>query len=106
HQVFKRSFVVCGANPAARLCGRAGGILGAFLVSEIMKDSGVWDEEIGAVPSSVTFFFLVMGVGCKLEVVFQDKTSFDWQGARTVRLIVGIFFFWGSWIINAYIALA
>ncbi|KAH8995042.1 hypothetical protein EDB92DRAFT_258612 [Lactarius akahatsu] len=62
----------------------------AFLVSGIINDFGVWGAGIGTEPSSsVTFFFLMMGVGYILEVVWRDKTGFDWQGARTIWLIVG-----------------
>ncbi|KAH9033435.1 hypothetical protein EDB84DRAFT_1226779, partial [Lactarius hengduanensis] len=46
HQVFKLSFV-CGANSAAQLFGRAGGVLGAFLVSGIINDFGVGRAGIG-----------------------------------------------------------
>ncbi|KAH9003074.1 hypothetical protein EDB86DRAFT_2799449, partial [Lactarius hatsudake] len=60
-----------------------GGVLGAFLVSGIINDFGVWRAGTETKPSLlVTYFFLMIGVGCILEVVWQDKTDFDWKGAR------------------------
>jgi len=40
-------------------------VLGAFLVSGIMHDFSVWGAGIGTELSSVTFFFLMMGVGMR-----------------------------------------
>ncbi|KAI9463330.1 membrane bound O-acyl transferase family-domain-containing protein [Lactarius psammicola] len=102
HQVFKRPFVVCGAKPAARIFGRAGGVLGAFLVSGIMHDFGVWGAGIGTELSSVTFFFLMMGIGCVLEVVWKEKTGFKVRGPLGWLWAMMWMFFWGSWIVDAW----
>ena len=102
HQVFKRSFVVCGAKPAVRFFGRAGGVLGAFFVSGIMHDFGVWGAGIGTELSSVTFFFLMMGVGCVLEAVWREKTGSKVQGPWGWLWSMAWMFFWGSWIVDAW----
>lgn len=102
HQVFKRSFVVCGAKPAVRFFGRAGGVLGAFFVSGIMHDFAVWGAGIGTELSSVTFFFLMMGVGCILEVVWREKAGSKVQGPWGWLWSMAWMFFWGSWIVDAW----
>jgi hypothetical protein len=104
HQVFKRSFVVCGAKPAVQFLGlgRVGGVLGAFFISGIMHDFGVWGAGIGTELSSVTFFFLMMGVGCILEAVWKEKTGSKVQGPLGWLWSFAWMFFWGSWIVDAW----
>ena len=102
HQVFKRSFVVCGAKPAAQLFGRLGGVLGAFFVSGIMHDFGVWGAGIGTELSSVTFFFVMMGVGCVLELLWREKTGLKVRGPWGWLWTMVWLFFWGSWIVDAW----
>jgi hypothetical protein len=102
HQVFKRSFVICGAKPAAQYFGRAGGVLGAFFVSGIMHDFGVWGAGLGTELSSVTFFFVMMGVGCILEGVWREKTGSKVQGPWGWLWAMAWMFFWGSWIVDAW----
>ncbi|TFY78854.1 hypothetical protein EWM64_g5157 [Hericium alpestre] len=80
-QVFKRSFVICGAKPAARLLGRPGGVLGAFLVSGLMHDLGMWGMGEGTEPTFMTGGFLLMGVGTLLEAGFERVTGRKVGGA-------------------------
>jgi hypothetical protein len=102
HQVFKRSFIVCSAKPAALLFGRAGGVLGAFFLSGIMHDFGMWGAGVGTELSSVTFFFFMMGVGCVLEVFWRQKTGFKVQGPLGWLWTMMWMFFWGSWVVDAW----
>ena len=102
HQVFKRSFVVCGAKPAAQIFGRAGGVIGAFFVSGIMHDFGVWGSGLGTELSSVTLFFVMMGVGCVLEGIWKEKTGTKVRGPLGWFWAMAWMFFWGSWIVDAW----
>ncbi|KAF8486170.1 membrane bound O-acyl transferase family-domain-containing protein [Russula ochroleuca] len=102
HQVFKRSFVVCGAKPAAQFFGRAGGVIGAFFVSGIMHDFGVWGSGLGTELSSVTLFFVMMGVGCVLEGIWKEKTGSKVRGPLGWFWAMAWMFFWGSWIVDAW----
>jgi hypothetical protein len=102
HQVFKRSFVVCGAKPAAQFFGRAGGVIGAFFVSGIMHDFGVWGSGMGTELSSVTLFFVMMGVGCVLEGIWKEKTGLKVRGPLGWFWAMAWMFFWGSWIVDAW----
>ncbi|KAH9972135.1 hypothetical protein BGW80DRAFT_1508618 [Lactifluus volemus] len=67
-------------EPAGLFFGRAGGVLGAFFVSGIMHDFAVWGAGLGTELSSVTFFFLMMGVGCVLEGLWRAQTGSKVQG--------------------------
>ncbi|KAI0042863.1 hypothetical protein FA95DRAFT_511623 [Auriscalpium vulgare] len=102
HQVFKRSFVVCGAKPAARLFGRAGGVIGAFFVSGVMHDTGVWGAGLGTDPGSITMFFTMMGVGCVLEEVWKQKTGRKVGGVLGWAWAMIWMLYWGSFIIDAW----
>ena len=102
HQVFKRAFIICGAKPTARLFGRTGGVLGAFFVSGLMHDFGVWGAGIGTELSSVTLFFTMMGVGCILEVIWREKTGFKVGGPVGWLWSMVWLFFWGSFIVDAW----
>ena len=102
HQVFKRPFVICGAKPLAPFFGRAGGVIGAFFVSGIMHDFGVWGAGLGTELSSVTFFFLMMGVGCVLEGIWKERMGVKVQGRLGWLWAMAWMFFWGSWIVDAW----
>jgi hypothetical protein len=102
HQLFKRPFIVCGAKPAARFFGRAGGVLGVFFISGVMHDLGVWGAGIGTEPSSVTLFFLMMGVGCVLEGIWREKTGSKVQGPWGWLWSMVWWVFWGSWLVDAW----
>jgi hypothetical protein len=80
HQVFRRSFLVIGAEPLQRVIfsitksknhSRAAGVLGAFLVSGLLHDWGMWGMGRGADPYRVVGFFLSAGVGMILESMWE-----------------------------------
>lgn len=102
HQVFKRPFVVCGGIPGALLFGRAGGVIGAFFVSGIMHDFAVWGAGLGTELASVTFFFLMMGVGLVLEGIWRQKTGVKVQGVWGRLWTAAWLFVWASWIVDAW----
>ncbi|KAI0267676.1 membrane bound O-acyl transferase family-domain-containing protein [Gloeopeniophorella convolvens] len=102
HQVFKRAFVVSGAKPAARVFGRLGGLVGAFFVSGLMHDAGVWGAGIGTELSSVTFFFVMMAVGIAIEVLLQQKAGIKVQGFWGWVWTMSWLLVWGSYIVDAW----
>lgn len=102
HQVFKRAFVVSGAKPAARIAGRAGGVIGAFFVSGLMHDMGVWGAGMGTDLGAITLFFTMMGVGCAIEGLFKQYTGIKVRGPVGWAWAMVWMFFWGSWIVDAW----
>jgi hypothetical protein len=83
HQLFRGSFISIGARPLTSLIGRAGGIMGAFFWSAILHDFGMWGIGRGTEFYSVGGFFLAMGFGCILEVLFKKATGMrvgGWAG--------------------------
>ncbi|TFY57253.1 hypothetical protein EVG20_g8619 [Dentipellis fragilis] len=83
-QVFKRSFVICGAKPIGARLGRTAGVVGAFLVSGLMHDLGMWGLGQGAEPMYMTLGFVMMGFGCLVEAAWE----------RYTRMKVGGFLGW------------
>lgn len=102
HQVFKRSFVVSGGIPGALLFGRAGGVIGAFFVSGIMHDFAVWGAGLGTELSSVTLFFVMMGVGGVLEGIWRAKTGVKVQGVWGMLWVAVWTVVWASFIVDAW----
>ncbi|KAA1467708.1 hypothetical protein DENSPDRAFT_869244, partial [Dentipellis sp. KUC8613] len=72
HQSYRRIFLVIGYRPLRRYFGRAGGVLGAFAVSALLHDLGMWGIGRGIEPWSVGGFFLMMGVGAVLEGIWEN----------------------------------
>lgn len=72
HQAFRNSFVKLGAEPASRLFGRVGGVMGGFAFSELLHAFGDWGFGHG-----LTFpgFFIMMGVGVVLEGLWSVLTG-------------------------------
>jgi hypothetical protein len=101
HQLFRSSFVRIGAKPLSFFIGRAG-ILGAFFLSAILHDWGMWAMGRGSHFGSVAGFFLMMGVGCILEEWFKKMLGKNVQGwwgwLWTMCWIVG----WGNWLVDAW----
>ncbi|KAJ7659932.1 membrane bound O-acyl transferase family-domain-containing protein [Mycena rosella] len=82
HQVFRQDFLDVGARPVYLVAGRAGGVLGAFLVSGTLHYVGLWAMGTGS-DIRVVLFFLTMGVGVILEGLwrhFVGKRVGGWRG--------------------------
>ncbi|THH17358.1 hypothetical protein EW146_g3436 [Bondarzewia mesenterica] len=104
HQMFKRAFVVGGGKPMAKLFGRPGGVLGSFIVSALMHDIGVWGLGYGMDLGGVTLFFVMMGAGCVLEGLWEQKMM---NGKRVGGAVGWVWamvwmFGWGSLIVDAW----
>ena len=102
HQLFRYGFVVFGLRPGRALLGRPGALVGAFAVSGVMHDLGMWGLGQGTEFSTVGGFFLLMGVGAALEHGFQQMTGRRvggfWGWAWTMVWTVS----WGTLMIDAW----
>jgi hypothetical protein len=101
HQLFRSAFIQVGAKPLASFLGRVG-ILGAFFLSSVLHDWGMWAMGRGSHFGGVGGFFLMMGIGCVLEDLFKSVTGVRvqswWGWLWTTMWIVG----WGNWLVNAW----
>jgi hypothetical protein len=70
-------FVVLGSRPGGAILGRLGALLGAFSVSGVIHDLGMWGLGKGMEFRSVSGFFLLtgMGVGAALRYGFKQATG-------------------------------
>ncbi|KAF7773265.1 hypothetical protein Agabi119p4_5432 [Agaricus bisporus var. burnettii] len=75
HQLFRDIFVSVGGNPFYMLLGRAGGVMGAFMISSILHDVGLWGMGRGSEFSSMGGYFLVQGLGIILEHTWKYFTG-------------------------------
>ena len=102
HQTFRYVFVALGSRPGGAILGRPGALLGAFAVSGVFHDLGMWGLGKGIGFSSVSGFFLLMGVGTILEYVFKQATGHRVGGLLgwvwTMVWSVG----WGTMIIDPW----
>jgi len=101
HQIFRHIYVVFGSRPGGALFGRPGALVGAFAVSGVMHDLGMWGFGKGTEFRSVGGFFLLMGVGAALEHGFKEVTGRRvgglWGWVWTMVWTIG----WGTLIIDA-----
>lgn len=102
HQLFRSSFTRVGAQPLEFLVGRVTGVLGAFFVSAVIHDWGMWPMGHGFDFGRVGGFFGMMGVGCILEALFRQVTGVKVQGPWgwiwTMSWTVG----WGNLLVDAW----
>ena len=101
HQFFRQVFVVFGARPGGSLLGRPGALLGAFGVSAVIHDLGLWGLEQGTEFRTVGCFFVLMGVGVILEHEFEGMTGWRvgglWGWVWTMTWTIG----WCTLMIDA-----
>lgn len=102
HQFSRHVFVVFGSQPGGALLGKPGALVGAFAVSGVMHDVGMWGLGRGTEFRTVGGFFLLMGFGASLEYGFWKVTGRRvcgfWGWAWTMVWTVG----WGSLMIDAW----
>jgi hypothetical protein len=102
HQSFRYVFVELGSRPGGAKLGRPGALLGAFTLSGLLHDFGMWGLGKGMEFRSVTGFFLLMGVGAALEYGFKQATGHRvgglWGWVWSVVWSVG----WGTMMIDAW----
>jgi hypothetical protein len=102
HQFFRHMFVVYGARPGGALLGKPGACIGAFVVSGILHDLGIWGLGHGIECRTTGGFFVLMGVGAALEFGFKRVTGrrvggfWGWGWTVTWTLC------WGTLMIDAW----
>ena len=102
HQLFRHVFVVFGARPGSALLGRPGALLGAFGVSAVVHDLGMWGLGRGTEFRTVGCFFVLMAVGVVLELAFKGITGRRvggfWGWVWTMVWTIG----WGTLMVDAW----
>ena len=102
HQCFRSTFTFVGSKPMSFLFGPIGGIIGAFLVSGVVHDVGLWGLGRGSDFRSVGGYFLMMAVGIILEGVWKAVSGKNVGGvlgwAWTVVWTVG----WANLLVDAW----
>ncbi|KZP05846.1 hypothetical protein FIBSPDRAFT_966928 [Athelia psychrophila] len=102
HQLFRSAFIRVGAAPVSLVVGRAGGVLGAFLLSAVLHDWGMWGMWGTVHFDRVGGFFLAMGLGCVFEGAFGKATGVRvggmWGWVWTMAWVVG----WGNLLVDAW----
>jgi hypothetical protein len=102
HQGFRSAFMFVGSKPLSVLFGPIGKVCGAFLLSGLVHDMGLWGLGRGSDFLSVGGFFLMMAVGVVLEGVWRAVSGRQVNGrlgwAWTVIWTVG----WANLLIDAW----
>lgn len=102
HQLFRSTFIHVGSKPLSLFVGRVGGVLGAFFLSAILHDWGMWAMGRGSNFKNAGGFFLMMGIGCILEAAFNRVSGMKvrgwWGWLWTMVWIVG----WGNMLVDAW----
>jgi hypothetical protein len=94
HQSYLHMFVVYGARPGGALLWKPGACLGAFVVSSVLHDLGIWGLRCRIECRTTGGFFVLMGVGAALESGFKRLTGRRvggfWGWAWTVTRSLGL----------------
>ncbi|KAH9958220.1 hypothetical protein BC827DRAFT_1136615 [Russula dissimulans] len=102
HQFFRHTFIVFGARPGGAMLGRPGALFGAFAVSAVVHDFGIWGLGRGSEFRTAGGFFILMGVGAALEHGFKGLTGRRvcglWGWAWTMAWTLG----WGTLMVDAW----
>jgi len=102
HQTFRHSFIVFGARPGGALLGRCGAFVGAFLVSAVFHNLGLWGLGRGTEFRTIGGFFILMAVGMVLEYGVEMLTGRRvcglWGWVWTMGWTLG----WGTLVIDAW----
>lgn len=75
HQINRIIYLKLGGEPLGYLFGRPGTVMGAFLISAILHDWGMWGLGNGTDFYGAGGFFLLMGVGVVLEGLWRKLTG-------------------------------
>jgi hypothetical protein len=100
HQWIRRSLVVVGARPLGYIAGRAGAVMGAFAVSELLHDLGMW-----GLGGDVEWpgFFLAMGLGVVLEEGWRKLTGKRVSGLVGRLWAAAWVIGWGNVLVDAWL---
>jgi len=102
HQLFRKYFLTVGSKPLGRYLGRAGIVMGAFVVSGVLHDVGLRGMGRGADTLPVAGFFFMHGIGVVMEHAWKQAT-----GRRVGGIIGWLWTFswlvlWGHPIVDAW----
>ena len=93
HQMMRRNAIVAGGIPGQWVAGRAGLVLGVFIVSGLYHDIGTYTLP-GPMNLRPTLFFTLQGVGVLLEDLYRKVTGRRVGGlvgrAWTYLFVIGI----------------
>ncbi|KAG1753264.1 hypothetical protein EDB19DRAFT_1869781, partial [Suillus lakei] len=103
HQLLRECLVSVGARPLGYLLGRAGWVMGAFLLSGALHYSGLKAMDQGGHPVAVFGFFIMQGIGLILEGVWKRYT-----GVRVGGFLGWVWtwvwiVFWASFMVDAWV---
>jgi len=102
HQTFRHLYITFGARPGGMLFGKPGAFMGAFAVSAITHNIGVWGIGSGTEFITTGGFFLLMGVGAVMEVVFKRVTGMRVQGWAGWAWTMSWTTLWGTFMIDGW----
>ena len=102
HQLFRHVFITFGARPCGALLGRPGAIMGAFAVSAVLHHLCVWGLGNGHEFSTAGGFFLLMGLGAIMEIVFGNVTGMRVQGFAGWLWTMSWTLMWGTLMLDGW----
>ncbi|TFY65563.1 hypothetical protein EVG20_g5527 [Dentipellis fragilis] len=102
HQSFRQIFLAIGYRPFYRYLGNAGGVFGAFAVSALLHDLGMWGSGRGTEFWSVGGFFLMMGVGAVLEGLWERATGRKVCGSLGWAWTMAWVLWWAQFMVDAW----
>jgi len=102
HQFLRPFFITFGARPGGMLFGRPGALLGAFAASAFLHHIGIWGIGSGTEFITTGGFFLLMGVGAVMEVVFKRVTGRRVQGWAGWTWTMSWTLLWGTFMIDGW----
>ncbi|KAF9446307.1 hypothetical protein P691DRAFT_804382 [Macrolepiota fuliginosa MF-IS2] len=102
HQIFRDIFISVGSKPLSMLIGRFGSVIGAFLISGILHDFGLWGMGRGAEFSTVGGYFLIQGLGIVLEHTWRHFTGARVSGTMGRVWTLCWVVIWGNLIVDAW----
>ncbi|KAI0067200.1 hypothetical protein BV25DRAFT_1789320, partial [Artomyces pyxidatus] len=102
HQFFRHMFVAVGARPLQTILGSAGGVLGAFGLSAVLHDAGMWGLGRGTEFGTVGGFFVLMGVGVLFERAWERAVGHKVGGLAGWTWTMVWTLGWGSRMVDAW----
>jgi hypothetical protein len=102
HQLFRHVFITFGARPGGALLGRPGAVMGASAVSAALHYVSVWGLGNGSEFSTSGGFFLLMGLGANMEVVFEKVTGIRVRGFPGWLWTMSWTLLWGTLMLDGW----
>jgi len=102
HQFLRHLFVTFGARPGGMLFGKPGAFVGGFAVSAFVHHVGIWGIGSGSELITTGGFFLLMGVGAVMEIVFKQVTGMRVQGWAGWMWTMSWTILWGAFMMDGW----